>query len=188
MGLNKAQRWKKAYIGLGANAGNRTENCIKALESLANYPQVKVLRCSCWYETEPVDLNTSQWFINAVAETITTFSSEHLLSRLLIIEESMGRDRIKTEDRPIDMDLLFMEGVFIRPSNLQITQSKSQQIQVPHPRLFSRRFVLAPWAELAPHLVVAPWNKTVLELLSELPEDGQKIRKLVHKETERCRL
>ena len=168
---------KTAYIGLGANLGNRIENCIKALGLLSTHPEIEVLRCSQWYETEPVDINTSQWFINAVAEIITTFGPEDLLSNLLTIEKAMGRDRLGTEDRPIDLDLLFMEGVHIQTSN--------HQIHVPHPRLSTRRFVLAPWAELAPNLLLAPWSKTVSELLAGLPEDSLEIRKFHHEVHER---
>ena len=173
---DKAQGWKTAYIGMGANLGNRIENCIKALGLLSTHPEIEVLRCSQWYETEPVDINTSQWFINAVAEIITTFGPEDLLSNLLTIEKAMGRDRLGTENRPIDLDLLFMEGVHIQTSN--------HQIHVPHPRLSTRRFVLAPWAELAPNLLLAPWSKTVSELLAGLPEDSPEIRKLNIQETQ----
>jgi 2-amino-4-hydroxy-6-hydroxymethyldihydropteridine diphosphokinase len=205
---DKAQSWKTAYIGLGANLGNRIENCIKALGLLSAHPEIEVLRCSQWYETEPVDINTSQWFINAVAEIITALGPEDLLSNLLAIEKAMGRDRTGTEDRPIDLDLLFMEGVHIRTSNHQITKSfnhqiiqspnhqitkspnhsitksPNHQIRVPHPRLFTRRFVLAPWAELAPDLLLTPWSKTVSELLAELPEDSPEVRKLNIQETQ----
>jgi 2-amino-4-hydroxy-6-hydroxymethyldihydropteridine diphosphokinase len=173
---NKAQNWKRTYIGLGANLGNRIENCIKALGLLSAHPEIEVLRCSQWYETEPVDINTSRWFINAVAEIITALGPEDLLSNLLLIEKALGRDHWETEDRPIDLDLLFMEGVHIQTSN--------QQIQVPHPRLSTRRFVLIPWAELAPDLLLAPYSKTVSELLAGLPEDGPKVRRSNRKETQ----
>jgi 2-amino-4-hydroxy-6-hydroxymethyldihydropteridine diphosphokinase len=173
---DKAQNWKRTYIGLGANLGNRIENCIKALGLLSTHPEIEVLRCSQWYETEPVDINTSKWFINAVAEVTTALGPEDLLSNLLAIEKALGRDRWETGDRPIDLDLLFMEGVLIRTSN--------HQIQVPHPRLSTRRFVLIPWAELAPDLFLAPWNRTVSELLAGLSENGPKVRKLNRKETQ----
>jgi 2-amino-4-hydroxy-6-hydroxymethyldihydropteridine diphosphokinase len=173
---DKAQGWKRTYIGLGANLKNRVENCIKALGLLSNHPEIEVLRCSQWYETEPVDINTSQWFINAVVEITTALGPEDLLSNLLAIEKALGRDRWETEDRPIDLDLLFMEGVLLRTSN--------HQIHVPYPRLSTRRFVLIPWAELAPDLLLKPWDKTVSELLAGLPEDGPKVRKLNHKETQ----
>ena len=175
---------KTAYIGLGANLGNRIENCIKALGLLSAYPEIEILRCSQWYETEPVDINTSQWFINAVAEIITALGPEDLVSNLLAIEKALGRDRLGTKDRSIDLDLLFMEGVHIQTSNHQITKLPNYQIHIPHPRLSTRRFVLAPWAELAPDLLLAPWSKTVSELLAELPEDGPEVRKLNHKETQ----
>ena len=175
---------KTAYIGLGANLGNRIENCIKALGLLSTHPEIEVLRYSQWYETEPVDINTSQWFINAVAEIITALGPEDLLSNLLAIEKAMGRDRLGTEDRPIDLDLLFMEGVHIQTFNHQITKSPNHQIHIPHPRLSTRRFVLAPWAELAPDLLLAPWSKTVSELLAGLPEDSPEVRKLNHKKTQ----
>jgi 2-amino-4-hydroxy-6-hydroxymethyldihydropteridine diphosphokinase len=180
---NKAQNWKRTYIGLGANLGNRIENCIKALGLLSDHPEIEVLRCSQWYETEPVDINTSQWFINAVAEITTALGPEDLLFRLLAIEKALGRDRRETEDRSIDLDLLFMEGVLLRTYSHQITKSPNHQIHIPHPRLFNRRFVLIPWAELAPDLFLAPWNKTVSELLAGLPEDGPKVRKLNRKES-----
>ncbi|MFO8239459.1 MAG: 2-amino-4-hydroxy-6-hydroxymethyldihydropteridine diphosphokinase [Dissulfuribacterales bacterium] len=173
---DRTHGWGKAYIGLGANLGNRIENCVKALDLLSAHPKIDLLRCSHWYETEPVDIETSQWFINAVAEIITALGPEDLLSNLLKIENAMGRVRKGKEDRPIDLDLLFMEGVLIRTSN--------HHIYVPHPRLSTRRFVLTPWAELAPNLLLIPWNKTVLELLAELPEDGRVIRKLNQKETQ----
>ena len=168
------KKGKTAYIGLGANLGNRIENCIKALGILSTNTEIEVLRCSQWYETEPVDINTSRWFINAVAEIITAMGPEDLLSNLLAIEKAMGRDRLGTEDRPIDLDLLFMEGICIQTSN--------HQIYVPHPRLSTRRFVLAPWAELAPDLLLEPWGKTVSDLLAGLPEDSPEVRKLNHKE------
>jgi 2-amino-4-hydroxy-6-hydroxymethyldihydropteridine diphosphokinase len=182
---DKTPSWKRAYIGLGANLGNRIENCIKALGLLSNHPEIEVLRCSQWYETEPVGIiNTSKWFINAVAEIITALGPEDLLANFLAIEKALGRNRWETEDRPIDLDLLFMEGVHIRISSHQITKSPNHQIHIPHPRLSTRRFVLIPWAELAPDLFLAPWNKTVSELLAGLPEDGPKIRKLNRKETQ----
>jgi 2-amino-4-hydroxy-6-hydroxymethyldihydropteridine diphosphokinase len=172
---DRTQSWKRTYIGLGANLGDRIENCIKALGLLSIHPEIEVLRRSQWYETEPVDINASQWFINAVAEITTVLGPEDLLTNLLAIEKALGRNRLETEDRPIDLDLLFMEGVLIRTSD--------HQIHVPHPRLSTRRFVLAPWAELAPDLSLAPWNKTVSELLAGLHEDSPKVRKLNRKET-----
>jgi len=162
--------WKRAYIGLGANLGKRRENCTKALELLSVDLDTEVLRCSCWYETEPVEIDTSRWFINAVAEIRTALGPKDLVCELLEVEKALGRDRSAGRDRPVDLDLLSMDGVFIRGSN--------QGVQVPHPRLSSRRFVLVPWSELAPDLILRPWGKSVSELLGDLPEDGAVVHKL----------
>ena len=162
--------WKRAYIGLGANLGKRRENCTKALELLSVDLNIEVLRCSRWYETEPVGIDTSRWFINGVAEIETALGPRDLVYELSEVEKSLGRDRSAGRDRPIDLDLLYMDGVFIRGSN--------QGIQVPHPRLSSRRFVLVPWSELAPDLILRPWGKSISELLGDLPEDGPTVREL----------
>ncbi|NIA08708.1 MAG: 2-amino-4-hydroxy-6-hydroxymethyldihydropteridine diphosphokinase [Nitrospiraceae bacterium] len=164
------QACKRAYIGLGANMGKRRENLSKALDLLSIDRNIEFLRCSGCYETEPVDIETSQWFINAVAEIDTVRSPEDLVCELLEVEKALGRDRSLGIDRPIDLDLLYMEGVFIRESD--------SGIQVPHPRIPGRRFVLLPWSELAPDLVLRPWNKTVSELLKRLPAGGPVVRRL----------
>ena len=175
--------WKRAFVGLGANLGNRLENCIKALDLLSAHPGVDVVCRSRFYETEPVGINTPRWFINAVAEIYTSLGPRDLLRNLSDIEEALGRDRSATEDRPIDLDILFMEGVLIQTSNHQITKSPNHQIHIPHPLLSARRFVLEPWVELAPDLMLRPWRKTVSELLAELPEDCPVVRELKCKGT-----
>jgi len=91
-----------------------------------------------------------------------------LLSLLLEIESYFGRDRTLGDDRPIDLDILFLDDMVIDERDLQI----------PHPRLIQRRFVLLPWAELAPDLVVSPWGKSVCQMLGELPANGPIVRKI----------
>ena len=157
---------------MGSNLGNRRKNCLDALYLLSSLPEIEVVRRSNWYETEPVGIDTSNWFINGVAEILTSLDPQYLLDNLVDIERSMGRDRFKTSDRPIDLDLLFMEGVFVDTVN-----SQGERINIPHIRLADRRFVLAPWTELAPDLMLRPWGKTVSELLSELPEHGPVVQK-----------
>ncbi len=154
--------------------GKRRENCAKAIGLMSIDCNIEFLRCSRYYETEPVDIDTSRWFINAVAEIDTALGPEDLVSELLEIEEALGRDRSLGRDRPIDLDLLYMKGVFI---------SGKGGIQVPHPCIPDRRFVLAPWNELAPDLMLRPWNKTVSELLEQLPANGPIVRRLADRET-----
>jgi 2-amino-4-hydroxy-6-hydroxymethyldihydropteridine diphosphokinase len=159
--------WQKAYIGLGANLGPRLQTCVKALDILSAHPKIKVHRRSSFYETEPVDMDTPHWFLNAVAEISTKLSPFELLQVLLKTEKGLGRDRSAGHCRTIDLDLLYF-------ANIQIAHD---DLRLPHPRLTTRRFVLAPWAELAPDLCLNPWRRRVSELLARLPVDGPVVRK-----------
>jgi len=127
-----------------------------------------LVACSHFYETEPVGIDTEHWFVNGVCEISTTLEPKKLLSLLLEIESYFGRDRTLGDDRPIDLDILFLDDMVIDERDLQI----------PHPRLIQRRFVLLPWAELAPDLVVSPWGKSVCQMLGELPANGPIVRKI----------
>ena len=152
-------QWKKAYIALGSNLGDRTKNFENALHILKENPHVKIIQSSGIYETEPVDMESKNLFYNSVVEITTDLSPRGLLELLLETEAKMGRDRKKGMDRNIDLDLLYYEGASIN----------EKDIVVPHPRFSERRFVLEPWAEIAPDLMLEPLGKTVSTLLNELP-------------------
>jgi 2-amino-4-hydroxy-6-hydroxymethyldihydropteridine diphosphokinase len=135
---------KVAYIGLGANLGDREENLRAALERLA---ELGPLRVSSFRETDPVGVTDQPRFVNAVAELETGLGARDLLERLLEIERQLGRDRSGEErwgPRTIDLDLLLYGGDVIDEPGLS----------VPHPRLAERRFVLEPLHELNPGLVL----------------------------------
>ncbi|MGQ9499790.1 MAG: 2-amino-4-hydroxy-6-hydroxymethyldihydropteridine diphosphokinase [Dissulfurimicrobium sp.] len=157
--------WKRAYIGLGANLGPRRRNCLAAIKLLEETPGIKIIAKSRFYETEPVGVETARLFVNAVAGIETYLPPHSLLERLLEIEHELGRDRSKGPDRTIDLDLLYYEGV----------QTDEDDLTLPHPRAFERRFVLAPWAAIAPDLIIAPKGGTVALFLSLLP-DGPLVR------------
>ncbi|HID98158.1 MAG TPA: 2-amino-4-hydroxy-6-hydroxymethyldihydropteridine diphosphokinase [Thermodesulfobacteriaceae bacterium] len=172
--------WRRAYIGLGGNTGDRLSNSLKALEILSAHPEIKVARHSRFYETEPVGVDSEAWFLNAVAEIYTDLSPAHLVEHLLEVEEMLGRDRSRGDDRPIDLDLLFMEDIVTWALGDE-DEIPRDLLSVPHPRLHDRGFVLVPWAELAPALVVQPWGKTVSEMLDALPGNKPAVR--VYRET-----
>ncbi len=133
-----------AYIGLGANLGDREANLRTAIERLA---ELGPLRVSSFRETDPVGVTEQPRFVNAVAELETDLSARDLLQLLLEIERKMGRDRSREErwgPRTIDLDLLLYGDEVIDEPGLT----------VPHPRLAERRFVLEPLHELAPGLVL----------------------------------
>jgi 2-amino-4-hydroxy-6-hydroxymethyldihydropteridine diphosphokinase len=148
-----------AYIGLGANLGDREENLRAALGRLA---KLGALRVSSFRETDPVGVTEQPRFVNAVAELETVLGASALLARLLEIERELGRDRSREErwgPRTIDLDLLLYGDEVIDDPGLT----------VPHPRLAERRFALEPLHELAPELAL-PDGRRIQELLDSQVE------------------
>ncbi len=110
------------------------------------------------YETEPVDYLEQPWFLNCVVEAETDMEPQALLQILRAIESQMGgKKEFAKGPRKIDLDILLCGSVTIDTSELQI----------PHPRMLLRRFVLAPLAELVPTLKHPTWNATAAELLGQ---------------------
>jgi len=142
-----------AYVGLGANLGDR-EAAIRAAAAALPATRLSTIR-----ETEPWGYADQPPFLNAVAEVETDLSPRALLERLLEIERSLGRRRggPRWGPRTIDLDLLLFGAQTIDEPGLI----------VPHPRLAERAFVLEPLAELAPSLLVVG-KGTVQALLAEL--------------------
>ncbi len=148
---------KTVYLALGSNLGNREEHLRTALERLAAR-DVGILRRSSVYETEPRDLLDQPWFLNMVVEAGTALFPMQLLARIQSIERAMGRERRAPKGpRNIDIDILLYGKSVIHASALD----------VPHPRLTERRFVLEPLAELAPDLRHPVTGRTTREMLSD---------------------
>jgi 2-amino-4-hydroxy-6-hydroxymethyldihydropteridine diphosphokinase len=154
----------RAFIGIGTNLGDRVANYREAMRRIGELPSTRVTRQSSIYETEPVG-DIEGLFLNGVIEVDTGLLAGELMRRLLGVERAMGRrrsagKRTRTGYRPriIDLDLLFFEN--------QVTDAPG--LQLPHPRLHERRFVLAPMAELAPMLIHPTLQKSISELLAGL--------------------
>ena len=146
----------RAYVGLGANLGDREATLLAAADALAAEEGIEVVMVSTLRETEPVGVGDQPRFLNGAAALDTTLAARTLLDRLLALEQRFGRVRVEGEHGPrtLDLDLLLYGDETIDESGLT----------VPHPRLHERRFVLEPLAELAPGLVV-PGRETVESLL-----------------------
>ncbi len=147
----------RAYVGLGANLGDRERTLRAAVEALGTEDEVEVVAVSALRETDPVGVGDQPRFLNGVAELDTTLTARELLDRLLAVEQRFGRVRVPGEHGPrtLDLDLLlYGEAQLDEPG-----------LTVPHSRLHERRFVLEPLAELAPGLVV-PGRGEVESLLS----------------------
>ena len=152
------EKTQQAFIGLGSNLGDTQTNLIEAWQRLGEVTGISLIRLSSPYRTEPVGMDTAHWFTNAVGEITTTLSPSDLLAAMLAIETALGRDRTLTQDRPVDLDLLYYGDLMIQ----------SPALTVPHPRITERLFVLAPLAEVAPEHVHPRLGRTSLELCGEL--------------------
>ena len=143
----------RAYVGVGANLGDRRATIEAAVAALPGVVAVSELR-----ETAPVGVVDQPAFLNGAVALETELSPRDLLETLLEVERSLGRERgERWGPRTIDLDLLLYGGETLDEPGLT----------VPHPRLHERRFALEPLAELDPGLVV-PGRGRVRELLSEL--------------------
>ena len=150
-----------AWIGLGGNLAESARTLHAVLAELGQVPGCRLLRHSSFYRTAPWGMQDQPDFINAVAELATRLSADALLQQLLAIERRHGRERSgpRWGPRLIDLDLLTYGDCEIDLEGLQ----------VPHPRIAERAFVLLPLAELAPQLEI-PGQGRVIELLKALDD------------------
>ena len=144
------------YLSLGSNVGDRLANLRAAIEALAD-AGLRVLRVSSMYETEPVDYLEQDWFLNCVVEGETDVPAVELLRALRGIETRMGSKKVIAKGpRLIDIDILLYGAKTI----------DTAELQVPHPRMAQRSFVLVPLAEIAPSLRHPSWSGNAEQLLA----------------------
>ncbi|HEY2459426.1 MAG TPA: 2-amino-4-hydroxy-6-hydroxymethyldihydropteridine diphosphokinase [Candidatus Acidoferrum sp.] len=157
----------KVYLALGSNVGEREKNLQRAIAALAG-AGVRVTRASSIYETEPVDYLEQPWFLNCVVEAETELPPVELLRALRGIENAMGsKKEFAKGPRLIDLDILFYGDEIV----------DERELQVPHPRMAQRRFVLAPLAEIAAGVRDPRTRKTVAEMLEE-SGDRSEVKKI----------
>ncbi|NVM57476.1 MAG: 2-amino-4-hydroxy-6-hydroxymethyldihydropteridine diphosphokinase [Desulfobacterales bacterium] len=149
-----------AYIGVGSNVGDKADNCRKGISAVGACEGCLMEAQSPLYETEPVEFESQEWFINGAVRVRTCLEPEALLVQLQAIERAMGRG---VGARILDLDMLFFDDRILRTGKLQL----------PHPRSHQRRFVLKPLCHIAPELVHPVLGQTIQSLLFDL-KDGEK--------------
>jgi 2-amino-4-hydroxy-6-hydroxymethyldihydropteridine diphosphokinase len=155
------------YLALGSNIGNREANLRESIR-LISESGVQISKLSSIYETEPLDYLDQPWFFNAVLEAQTNLPVQELLAALRQIESRMGSKKpFPKGPRLIDLDILLYGNDIVDMPDLQI----------PHPRMLQRNFVLAPLAEIAPTFCHPSWPASAAELLARSP-DKSIIRRL----------
>ncbi len=170
---------KPVFIGLGSNEGNGPRNVLKGWHSLGLVKGVRTGRLLNPYITKPVNtvpreesctgVLSKRWFTNAVGVLETDLSPEILLGEMRRIEAEQGRDRKKSRDRTLDLDLLYYNDLVLNMPGLIL----------PHPEIQSRIFVLAPLAELAPDFCHPILNTTAAEMHEKVNDSSQIVKKAV---------
>ncbi|MBC1891683.1 2-amino-4-hydroxy-6-hydroxymethyldihydropteridine diphosphokinase [Listeria booriae] len=143
-----------AYLSIGTNIGNRQENLENALKSLNQTENIKITHVSSVYETDPVGFEDQDAFLNIAVALETTLDQETLLQTGLNIEKELGRVRlIRWGPRLIDIDLLLYDDI----------KQQSPTLELPHPRMTERAFVMIPLQEIAPDVAAPLLQKEVLQ-------------------------
>jgi 2-amino-4-hydroxy-6-hydroxymethyldihydropteridine diphosphokinase len=151
------------YLSLGSNLGDRQAHLRSAIQALPP-AEIGVRQRSSIYETEPVDYLDQPWFLNCVVEAETELTPRALLEALRSIESQLGSQKqFAKGPRKIDLDILLYGRETINTADLQI----------PHPRMHLRRFVLTPLAEIAPGLTHPAWPGSAAELLERVADPSQ---------------
>ncbi len=149
------------YLSLGSNMGDRLGYLQQATSILAAHKDINIVSTSSFYETEPWQMESKNWFVNAVVQISTTLSPEALLDETQRIEVQLGRTKNSAKDyadRTVDIDLLFYDDLIMHTGELT----------VPHPLMHKRAFMLVPMLEIAQDYVHPLFKKTISALYDEL--------------------
>jgi 2-amino-4-hydroxy-6-hydroxymethyldihydropteridine diphosphokinase len=155
----------QVYLSLGSNVGDRAANLKMAIDRLGRIG--KVVAVSSFYETEPVEVTAQPWFLNCALLLQTERMPGQLLNEILGLEQEMGRQRGQSKGpRNIDIDILLFGDSII----------EDERLNIPHPAMQQRRFVLEPLVEIAPEAMHPVFQRTVRELRDALPA-GQEVKR-----------
>ncbi len=149
------------FLSLGSNKGDRQKNLNLAIELISNRIG-SIVSQSDFFVTEPVGFKSAHLFYNIAIGIKTTYMATDILKITQQIEKELGRKRKSVNgvyhDRTIDIDILIYDNCIIN----------TPELQIPHPRMKERRFVLEPLAQIAPNLIIPNETQTIAELLADI--------------------
>lgn len=152
------------FLSLGSNLGDRVGYLQQAAGLLGAVPSVRIVTTSSFYESEPWQMDSENWFVNAIVQISTTLSPDELLRECRKIETLLGRNPQRKSqdgnytDRTIDIDILFYDDKIIN----------TPELVIPHKFFHKRAFLIVPMLEIAQDFVHPLFNKTITELYDEL--------------------
>jgi 2-amino-4-hydroxy-6-hydroxymethyldihydropteridine diphosphokinase len=155
------------FISVGANLGDKVANCRFGIARLTALAGVSACVTSPFYRTAPVDYLDQDWFVNAAVRLTTTIAPLDLLEHITVIQRAAGRvgDKIRFGPRRLDLDIIFYGQRVVQHPRLEI----------PHPRMHKRRFVLQPICDIDPKFVHPVRGQGIQTLLDQLDDDQQEI-------------
>lgn len=155
------------YLSVGSNLGDKLDNCVMGITNLVAGGECELLAGSRFYRTSPVDYTDQDWFVNAAVKIATRLEPSALMEKLQAIQSQMGRksNGIRFGPRTLDLDILLYDRQVIRTAELEI----------PHPRMHKRVFVLQPICDINPAIIHPVLGKTVADLLLQLDAQDQQV-------------
>lgn len=151
------------YLSLGSNIGDRVGYIQQATSLLSMHSDINVVTTSSFYESEPWNMDSENWFVNAIVQISTTLSPEKLLYECQRIESQLGRPLNRGSeysDRTIDIDIIFYDNQILN----------DEKLTIPHKYFHKRAFMLVPMLEVAEDFVHPFFGKTVESLYEEIEE------------------
>ncbi len=165
--MAEVRRQHAVFISVGSNLGGKLDNCLNGIAALMGPGKSVLLAASRFFRTSPVDFTDQEWFVNAVVKIGTTMEPLALLDELVAIQRQLGRnaDAVRFGPRVLDLDILLFDDRVMRTPRLEI----------PHPRMHKRAFVLQPICDINPSIIHPVLGKTVADLLSHLDDEDQRV-------------
>lgn len=149
------------YIGVGSNLGNRFDHIHRFIQIVHQNLDFKNFKISSFYQTEPVDYQTPNWFLNAVCQVESNYEVKEMFQYLKKIETLFYRDPSQRySDRELDLDLIAVDETIFH----------NEQLMIPHIKMHERLFVLVPFMELNPHWLHPVFKKNIQSLIDKCPK------------------